>query len=114
MRSIMAPRDPAADAGELVEGLAGALKDCAALCVGLPSPYSDVDVKGIDLKAISTSTDSLAGHDRGAGAHEQIEHDVTTSGTVAHRVGNKGDRLDRGMHCQVIQTSSPEGVHVWV
>jgi hypothetical protein len=72
----MAPPGLAADRGHLVKGLAGGLENGVPLGVGLPSSHSDVDIAWIELETISTSANALGCHDRGAGPHERVEHDV--------------------------------------
>src|SRR4029450_10986480 len=106
----MAPPALAADRGYLVKGLAGVVKDCVALGIGLPSPHSDVDIMWIELEAVCTSTNALGCHDRGARPHKWVEDDVAAPRAIAQRVGDERDRLDCRMQSEIVHASGTERV----
>ena len=63
----------------------------------LPTFDRDVDVARINLDQAGSAPRLLGGDQGGAGAPERIEDDAVAVGTIPNRIGDKGDRLDRGV-----------------
>src|SRR5829696_264191 len=94
----------------LVERLAGFVEHGVLAREALPAPYGDVDVGRVVLNAVDPAPDLLAGHDRGARAHEGVEHETLARRAVAHGVGDHRNRLHGRVHGKLVHAAGLERV----
>src|SRR3954469_18448740 len=63
----------------------------------LPPANDDVDILGIELKAIADAAGSFGCNHRAAASQKTVENDVTASRAVHNGIGNHSDGLHRRM-----------------
>jgi hypothetical protein len=76
----------------------------------LPACDGDVDVTRIDLDQKGLPPCLFGGDQGGPGAAERIEDDAVAVRTIADRINDKGDRLDRGVQRELALRSAAEDV----
>src|SRR5262249_3541850 len=86
-----------------LEGLARVGKDRRFACVGLPAPYRDVHIDGVDLERARLAAGAFSCDQDGAAAAKRVQHQTSPAGAILERVDHKHDRLDRRMHSELVE-----------
>ncbi len=65
-------------------------------CAG-HAPDDHVAIMWVELDAVAAPAGLRGGDQRGTAAGEGVKHDAPTPGAVENRIGDEGERLDRGV-----------------
>mgnify|MGYP003645856724 CR=1 FL=1 len=98
----------------LAEGEAGRLVDGLKARELLPAADDRVDIPGVDLDAVADAAHVLGGNERGAGAEEAVEDDVTAGGAIEDRVGAEAGRLHGGVKGKLFAALGVDRVSAFV
>src|SRR5258708_6431446 len=83
----------------------GASRDgilCIQTAQGLPTPYGDINILGIQLNPIADAARALSRDHGRTTTQEDIQHNIASSGAIHHSVCDQGDGLYGGMKFQQI------------
>ena len=98
----------------LSEGEAGGLVDGLEARELLPAADDRVDIPGVDLDAVTDTAHVLGGDERGAGAEEAVEDDVSAGCAIEDRVGAEAGRLHGRMEGKLFAALGVDRVSAFV
>src|ERR1700730_17960840 len=81
--------------GKVVETFPGSGVDGAFAGEMLPAADRRIDIKRVELDAVTEAADALGSDQGAAAAEERVEHDIAAGGAIEDSVSDQTDRLHR-------------------